>query len=241
MIFSPFNFIYFFIVLPIVLVATFFIKKLHDKEKHLSVIIGVGLLVFFVRIMLVFFQSWIGIMPYILPDVIFYTLLMIFGIVYSTFYVLKVEKITFQELGFTRQALWRNIGLGFLGLLPLIAMFPLVVLLTGIRINPFVTWEKVVIGITFGLILAGFFEEIMFRGIMQKHFMEITDEKYTVLGTTTIFVATHIGYLPLVGFGIIYIFLTVMALLLSYFRLKFGLISCSILHGGIVFILVLFV
>lgn len=241
MIFSPFNFIYFLIVIPVVLVATIFLKKFHDKEKHLEVIIGVGLLVFFVRIMLVLFQTWIGIMPYILPDVIFYTVLMLFGVVYSTFYTLKVEKTTLQDLGFTTQDLWKNIGVGLLGLLPLIALFPLVIFLTGIRIDPLVTWEKIVIGVTFGLVLAGYFEEVMFRGIIQKHFMEVVDEKYAVLGTTAIFVATHIGYLPLSGFGIFYIFLSVMALLLSYFRLKFGLISCSILHGGIVFILVLFV
>jgi len=201
----------------------------------------VSLLLFFVRIMLVVFQNTIGVMPYIIPDVVFYSILMVFGVVFSTFFLMKVENKTFEDIGFVKDEIPKNILVGLLGFLPLIGMFPLILFLTGIQINYLVTWDKIVIGIVFGLILGGYYEEIMFRGIIQNHFMEITDEKYTVLGTAAVFVATHIGYLPFIGFGIMYIFLTVMALILSYFRLKFNQISCAILHGGIVFILVLFI
>ncbi|MHA1895679.1 MAG: CPBP family intramembrane glutamic endopeptidase [Candidatus Helarchaeota archaeon] len=180
-------------------------------------------------------------MPYILPNIVFYTILMVFGVGFSILYVLKVEQVEFEEIGFVKENLLKNIGIGFLSFLPLIGMFPLLIILTGIQLNFVITWEKIYIGIVFGLILGGFYEEVMFRGIIQNHFMEITDEKKVVLYTAAVFVATHIGYLPFSGFGIMYIFLLVMALLLSYLRLKFSQVSCAILHGGIVFILILFI
>ena len=180
-------------------------------------------------------------MPYIMPDIVFYSILMIFGVVFSTFYLLKVEKKSFEEIGFEKEEVPKNILIGLLGFLPLIAMFPVLIFLAGIQINYLISLEKIIIGIVFGLILGGYYEEVMFRGIIQNHFMEITDEKFTVLGTAAVFVVTHIFYLPFTGFGIMYVFLTVMALILSYFRLKFNQISCAILHGGIVFILVIFV
>jgi membrane protease YdiL (CAAX protease family) len=120
-------------------------------------------------------------------------------------------------------------------------MFPVVLLLGNVLISMSITWEKIVLGIEFGLILGGFYEEVMFRGIIQNHFMKIITEKKAVLLTAGVFIATHMGYLPFTGFGIFYIFLSVMALLLSWLRLKCNQISCAILHGGIVFILVLFV
>ncbi|MHA1145501.1 MAG: CPBP family intramembrane glutamic endopeptidase [Candidatus Helarchaeota archaeon] len=241
MIFSPVNLLYFVIVAPVVLIVTYFMSRLDEDQKHLTIICILGALLFFVRIMLVVFSPTIGVMPYIFPDVIFYTILMFFGVAFSTFYLLKVEKKTFAEIGFKKDGMAKNILVGLLALLPLIAMFPLLLILAGIQISLLITWEKIVLGIVFGLILGGYYEEVMFRGIIQNHFMAITDEKNTVLFTALVFVATHIGYLPFSGFGIMYLFLFVMALELSYLRLKFNQISCAILHGGIVFILVLFI
>jgi len=103
-----------------------------------------------------------------------------------------------------------------------------------------ITWEKVVLGINFGL-LAGIYEEGMFRGIIQKHISTLTSDKRTIIFTALIFTATHLFYLPFIGYGIYYIFVFVMALLLSILKLKFDLLSCFILHAGIVFILILFV
>lgn len=241
MVFSPINFLYFAIVGPVVIIVTLLIMKFEITKKHVTTIVIISLLLFFVRIMLVLFQNTIGVMPYIIPDIVFYSILTVFGVVFSTFFLLKVENKTFEDIGFIKDEIPKNILVGLLGFLPLIAMFPLLLLLTGIQINFLVTWDKILIGIVFGLILGGYYEEIMFRGIIQNHFMEITDEKYTIIRTAAVFVATHIGYLPLTGFGIMYVFLTVMALILSYFRLKFSQISCVILHGGIVFIIVLFI
>jgi len=241
MVWYPTNLIYFLIVIPIVLIVTLLTWKLNKNEKHLAIIIILGVLLFFVRIMLVMFQATIGVMPYIYPDLVFYLILMIFGVAYSVFYTLKVENKTFEEIGFVRESILKDAAFGFLGILPLLALFPLLLLLTSIQIDLSITWEKITLGIMFGLILGGFYEEVMFRGIIQNHFMEITDKKKAVIYTAAVFVATHIGYLPFVGFGIMYLFLAVMALILSYLRLKFSQFSCAILHGSIVFILIIFI
>jgi membrane protease YdiL (CAAX protease family) len=237
---SP-NLTYFLFILVVTPFIILIIRKLNARGKDLAIIIFLSLFLFYVRIMLIFYQDTIGIMPYILPDITFYIILTIFGVSFSIFYVLKVEKRTFAEIGFTRGHNIRNIGMGLLSFLPLIALFPAIIILGNVQISPVITWEKVVLGIGFGLVLGGFYEEVMFRGIIQNHFMQLTTQKKAVLLTAGVFVATHIGYLPFTGFGIFYVFLTVMALLLSCLRLKYNQISCAILHGGIVFTLILFV
>ncbi len=235
------NLTYFIFILAVAPIIVLISRKMNAKGKDLILIIVLSLFLFYVRIMLVVYQDTIGIMPYISPDITFYTILTIFGVSFSIFYVLKIEKKTFAEIGFSREQNLKNIGMGLLSFLPLMALFPAISILGNVQISPVITWEKAVLGIGFGLILGGFYEEVMFRGIIQNHFMQLTSNRKAVLLTAGVFVATHIGYLPFTGFGIFYIFLTVMALLLSYLRLKYNQISCVILHGGIVFILVLFV
>ena len=243
MVFSPINFIYFLIVIPVVLGIGFLLWKLKEKENTFAIIIGLSLLLFFVRIMLVVFQTTIGVMPYILPDIVFYTILMVFGVSFCTIYLYKIENKSLQDIGFNKENLLRDIGMGFLGFLPLIAMFPLLLFLTGIEILLAFTWEKIVIGIVFGLILGGYYEEVIFRGVIQDHVNELCEgnEIKTMFLTSLIFVATHLFYLPFTGFGIMYVFIFVMAMLLSYLRIHCSQVSCAILHGGIVFILVLFI
>jgi len=243
MIYSPINFIYFLIVVPVVLVIGILLWKLKEKENTLLMIIGLSCLLFFVRIILVVFQNTIGVMPYILPDIVFYTLLMVFGVSFCTIYLYKIEKKTLQEIGFNKENLLRDIGVGLISLLPLIAMFPLLLFLTGIQITLAITWEKIVIGIVFGLVLGGYYEEVIFRGVVQDHVNELCEgnEVKTMLITSAIFVATHLFYLPFSGFGIMYAFIFVMAMELSYLRIHLSQVSCAILHGGIVFVLVLFI
>ncbi|MHA1382988.1 MAG: CPBP family glutamic-type intramembrane protease [Candidatus Helarchaeota archaeon] len=204
-------------------------------------IIVLSTLVFIVRFILIFFGYTIGIMPYLKDDILFYSLLALFGVLFTIFYLTKIEKKTFEEVGWEIKDIRKNVIFGLLSFIPLILMIPLLIILTGIQVVIQITWEKIILGICFGLLLAGIFEETMFRGIIQNDFMELTTEKKTVLLTTIVFTATHIGYLPFDGYGIYYIFVFIMALLLSILRLKLNLLSCYILHGGIVFILIIFV
>ena len=237
------NLYYFVIVIPIVVITSLILLKVQDKLNSLLKIIILSILLFFVRIMLVFFSDTIGIMPYIYPDLLFYSLLTIFGIFFTIFYLLKVEKLSFKSIGYKKENWKKSVLFGFLSFFPLICFFPLIIFLTGLEISIIITWEKVILGIAFGIFLGGFYEEVMFRGIIQNHFNSITNTNptKTILFTSIVFVATHIGYLPFVGYGIFYLFIFIMAVLLSILRYKFNQLACFILHGGIVFILIIFV
>ncbi len=168
---------------------------------------------------------------------------MIFGVSFCTIYLYKIEKKSLQEIGFNHEKLTKNIGMGLLGFLPLILMFPFLLFLTGIEVSFAISWEKIVIGIVFGLVLGGYYEEVIFRGVLQDYVNKICGENNikTITLTSIIFVATHLFYLPFIGFGIMYLFIFIMAMELSFLRIYGSQVSCAILHGGIVFILILFV
>jgi hypothetical protein len=90
MTYNPIDLFYFVFILVVAPFILLLIWKLNKKEKHLLIIIVLGLFLFYVRIMLVVYRDLIGIMPYIFPDIIFYTLLTIFGVIFSIFYVINV-------------------------------------------------------------------------------------------------------------------------------------------------------
>ena len=115
--------------------------------------------------------------------------------------------------------------------------------ITGIEIAnpPIISPEKIVISLSFA-ILGAIYEEFMFRGIIQNHLNELVDNDWKIIFyTAAIFTATHVFYLPFGGFGIYYIFVFVMAVLLSWLRVKVDLIASAIVHGGIVFLLIILV
>jgi len=236
------NLLYFIIAIPIVLITFPILLKLCKDKRFLSIIIVLSLLLFSVRFILILFQDTIGIMPYLIEDVVFYSLLMIFGVIFTWFYVFKIEKVSFKEIGGNVENVKKSIIYSLLAYIPLLCLLPLMRFLTGIHISFNITAGKIIVAIAFA-VLAGFYEEIMFRGIIQNHFMEITGNniKKTILLTSITFTATHLFYLPFAGFGIYYIFVFIMALILSFLRAKYDLLACSILHSGIVFILIVFV
>ena len=127
----------------------------------------------------------------------------------------------------------------FLDYIPLVCFFPIIIILANIQISIAITLEKLIVALSFA-ILGGFYEEIMFRGIIQNNFKEIVDDdKKIIFFTALTFTVTHLFYLPFIGFGIFYIFVFVMAVILSFLRVKADQLACAILHGGIVFILII--
>ncbi|MHA1281612.1 MAG: CPBP family intramembrane glutamic endopeptidase [Promethearchaeota archaeon] len=238
------NLLYFLIVIPIALVFYIIILKLNrDKEKNIvKIILALSLLLFIVRFILTFFSETIGIMPYLKDDVIFYLILTFFGLFLTWFYVVKVEKLTFQDIGWESKNVKKSIIYGLLCFIPLILMIPLIVILGNIRISLTISIGKIIVALCFS-ILGAFYEESMFRGIIQNHISQLVKDNFikTIFLTALIFTLTHLFYLPFDGFGIYYIFVFIMALLLSILRIKSDQISCAILHGGIVFILIIFV
>jgi membrane protease YdiL (CAAX protease family) len=236
------NLAYFIITIPIVLISFPILSKLYKYKKILSLILVLSILLFLVRFILIFFQDTIGIMPYLIEDVIFYGLLMIFGIIFTWVYVFKIEKVSLSEIGGKLENVKKSIIFSLLAYIPLLCLLPVMQLLTGIHISFNITLGKIMVAISFA-ILAGVYEEILFRGIIQNHFMEITKNNInkSIWLTSITFTITHLFYLPFTGFGIYYIFVFIMALILSLLRAKCDLLACSILHSGIVFILIVFV
>ncbi len=239
--FTATNLFYFLIVLPPMCLLFYYLPRLVKNDNHVGKILVVSCALFFVRIMLVVFADSIGVMPSVKPELVFYSLLTLFGVGFSIFNVKHVEQRTFADFGWHSSKLGKDVLMGVLGLVPLFAFLPIVYFSTYLVLSSVFTFEKFVLAATFGIILGGFYEEVMFRGIIQYYVGQITTKKRTILYTAIIFVVTHIGYLPFDAFGIFYWFLLLMALELSYLRAKYSAISCAILHGGIVFVLVLLV
>ncbi|GAI77105.1 unnamed protein product, partial [marine sediment metagenome] len=206
------NLLYFIIAIPIVLITFPILSKLCKDKRFLSIIIVLSFLLFSVRVILILFQDTIGIMPYLIEDVIFYGLLMVFGVIFTWFYVIKIEKVAFKDIGGNVENVKKSIIYGLLAYIPLLCLLPLMRFLTGIQISFNITPGKIIVAVAFA-VLAGFYEEIMFRGIIQNHFMEITKNNInkSIFLTSIVFTATHLFYLPFAGFGIYYIFVFIMA------------------------------
>lgn len=240
------NLLYFAIVAPILLVSTLLIKRLYKNEEKNSLIIIISLCVilFIFRLTLVFFGETIGIMPYITGDVLFYPLLCVFGLIFTWFYLTKIEKKSLKEIGYEIEDIKKSVLSGLIGLIPLFCMMPLMIFLTEIAIpaSISITPEKVAVGLAFGL-LGAFFEEIFFRGIIQNRISDLVnnDEKKEILIVSLIFAISHLFYLPFTGCGIYYVFVFILALILSWLRIHYDQIATGIVHGGIVFILIILV
>lgn len=239
------NLWYFAIAAPIILLFLPFIVKLYKNEvnNRINIIISLATLLFIIRLVLVFFGATIGIMPYLVEDALFYSLLLAFGLLFTFYYLFKVENSNLKEIGFETENIKRSILFGVIGIAILMCITPLIMILTDIEIAnpPHISLEKIIISLSFA-ILGAVYEEIMFRGIIQNHLTKLIDNNWKIIiFTALIFTATHLFYLPFTGFGIYYIFVFIMALLLSWLRIYVDLISSAIVHGGIVFLLIILV
>ena len=237
--FFPINLLYFAFTIPIAIITFIILRKIKPQNNLLIKLIILSMFLFIVRLTLVFFADTIGIMPYLKEDVIFYTLLMIFGVIMTVIYVNKIEQVSFKEIGWNLQDIKKSVVYGLVGFIPLVCFFPIIMLLANIQISIAITTGKIIVALSFA-ILGGFYEEIMFRGIIQNKFTEFfDDDKKIILFTALTFTITHLFYLPFIGFGIFYIFVFVMAVILSILKEKSDQLACAILHGGIVFVLII--
>ncbi len=242
--FHAINLTFFLVLAPILLIGLYFLSRLNsDKEgNRIKLLIVLPVFLFVIRLFLVFYADTIGTMPYLVEDVVFYLLLMVFGLVFTWFYVVRIDKSSFKELGWEVVNAKKSIFYGLVFCIPLFLLMPLIVFLTNIQISINITPGKVIVAVAF-TVLGAFYEEIMFRGVIQNHLAKLTNnnDKKTIIYTALIFTLTHLFYLPFDGFGIYYIFVFIMAILLSILRLKTDQLACAILHGGIVFLLIVLV
>ena len=173
---------------------------------------------------------------------IFYSLLLGFGLLFTWYYLYRIEKSNLKNIGFKTENIKRSVFYGLIGIIPLMAMTPLIIFLTHIDITfpPNISAEKIIISLSFSL-LGAIYEEVMFRGIIQNHVKELVDNEWKIIiFTAVIFTLTHLFYLPF-DYGIYYIFVFVMAILLSWLRIHVDLFACAITHGCIVFLLIVLV
>ena len=133
--FYPINLIYFTITLPLAIIFYIILLKIKPQNNYLMNLIILSIFLFIVRITLVFFADTIGIMPYLKEDVIFYTLLMIFGVLMTYIYVNKIEKVSFKDIGWEVQDVKKSVVYGLVGYVPLLCFFPLIILLANIQIS----------------------------------------------------------------------------------------------------------
>ena len=242
--FISINLIYFCLASPVILIAFYGINKLNQQSQpnYKLKILVVSIALFIVRVLLVLFKDSIGIMPYLIEDIVFYGTLTTFGLGITYFFIRFIEKTKIDMLDFKCADLKKNIAYTLLGFIPLILMFPLILNLTNIAISYTFTFGKVIVALCF-VLLGACYEEIMFRGFIQDYFSKIFNKRKfkIVLSTALTFTLTHIFYLPFTGFGIYYIFVFNMAFILSILKIYGNLIPCALLHGGIVFILIIFV
>ena len=131
--FYPINLVYFIIIIPIVAIFYVIIINLKKKENYSLNIVILSMLLFIVRICLVIFANTIGIMPYLIEDVIFYSLLLTFGITFTIVYVLRVEKVSFKEVGWEIKDVKKSILFGLIGYIPLVCFFPIIIILSNLQ------------------------------------------------------------------------------------------------------------
>ncbi|MHA1148737.1 MAG: CPBP family intramembrane glutamic endopeptidase [Promethearchaeota archaeon] len=238
------NLLYYVYATPIVVIFCYALSFLNSNKKNnkIKIVIILCFFLFLIRYGLVIFGETVGIMPYLVEDVLFYSLLTIFGLILTWFYAFKIEKVSLEEIGWKIEDIKKSILFGLLGFIPLILMFPLILFLAEIKLAVNITYGKIIVALGF-TILGAFYEEIMFRGIIQNHINDLIkgNSRKTIVYTAALFTITHLFYLPFTGFGIYYIFVFIMALILSSLRIKYDQLACAILHGGIVFILIIVV
>lgn len=239
--FEPLSSIYFIVVIPVLFIIAQLIKKEIIKKNNKKIIFYLVIATFFVRFFLVFFKGLIGSMPHLKETVFFYLTLSIFGNLIAYFYITKYEEKKIGDYGFLLNNWKISLKRAMIWSIPLLLMFPLILFAGNLQLS-FPNWERFVIATAFGLGLGGFYEEVMFRGVIQMRLKEEVGEKQIIKYMALIFTATHIFYLPLEAHGLYYIFVFVMGYILSYIKEKYDdLFACSLLHGGIVFIMILFV
>lgn len=197
---------------------------------RVSVILGI---LFLTRILLIIFP--VGIFPSLEPDIIFYASVLAAGTAFMMLYLLKIEDVSLEELGFKRNRMILGLIFGVLASFGLLLLSALALIpFSGIPINLYLTPEKIAVAVLFAL--GGIYEETFFRGLLQNYFQEKYGEYRAILIQSGLFLAIHIGYLPFTGFGIYYLIIFSMALVLGVLRSKFDLYSSSTCHVLYVFL-----
>ncbi|MBD3352837.1 MAG: CPBP family intramembrane metalloprotease [Candidatus Lokiarchaeota archaeon] len=230
--------LWFFIAFIPLILLTFVGLNILKKKKNEKIIyrfILIEILLFLTRVFLLVFDM--GAFPYLVMDPIFYILAFIMGVLLMYVYLYKVEKKDFAYIGWFRENLnlFKDIVAGILGCVILVVIS--VLLMMGLSDYTLITEfnisiDKFVTALFFGF--GAIYEEWFYRGFLLKY--EKLNERNRVIFSSLMFVGIHLGYLPLTGYGMFYISITIMAFMLAFLAKKFSILSSTVAHGLFVFI-----
>lgn len=231
------NLLFFAAFLPIVFVALLIVNLLKNKypEKIWIRFLVIEMVLFLTRVFLLLFNM--GSFPELEMDPVFYTLAFFMGLVMMFVYVTKIERINLSEIGWKlkNNHVEKQILLGLVGcVVLLIVSVGLMMLLIDYELNTSLSVDanQFITALFFGL--GAIYEEWFFRGLIHKQ--ESLSSTQKVLISSAMFLGIHIGYLSFIGFGVYYITMAMMALLLGFLAEKVGIISSATAHGVYVFI-----
>ena len=231
------NLFYFVIFTPILIGALLIAYKFNDeKYRYLrfGIIIGIFLLT---RIFLTIFN--VGIFPSLVNDILFYVLAFTMGMVLVCIYAIKIENKDLKQMFWWPEDKVKRIYSILFGIGGAIVILLIATGLMSIFGPPAINLETeidgIIVAIFFGL--GAIYEEIFFRSILQNTLTEdLQDENKAILIQALLFTFIHLFYLPFDGYGILYLTIFLMALILGFLKSKQGLVASILAHGLFVFL-----
>lgn len=173
-----------------------------------------------------------GLVPYVADEPLFYGLFMVCCLVACWFYVRRIEGMSWAEVGWSGGRLGVSILWGVVALVIGVGLLlPLSSIETSsLRLTP----GMFVVAATFGLALGGFFEETVFRGVIQTRMVARMTVPRAIALQAAMFSAGHIFYFPFDEHAFFYLGTFMIGLVGGVLRHKVSLLSAVILHGGLV-------
>lgn len=227
---------------PVFLIAWYFLARIEGKKyRYLRYLIVIAVL-FLTRLFLVIFD--LGVFPNLEYDPLFYALALVFGILFTFYYLQKIEHFySFEQMGWRfetvsskqRSQVRDILNHLFIGLIGGIIILLMAALLTGL-VEPVdlsaltFTLDKIITVILFAL--GGIYEEGFFRGLLQTDFTEKYGSIQANLYQALAFLAIHTFYFPFSFLGLVnYLVIFIMALILGLIKAKYSLYASSVAHS----------
>jgi len=229
------NYFFFVIFIPLVIIILIILNYLKEEKYKYHRFALICIILLIGHIILPFYNM--GIFPYLKYDYLFYFLLFLVGIIFTSIFLLKIEKKSFLEIGWQSSNIVRDIGIGIIVAIFLLFLSAILTLsFNNINFNDIsLNYEKI-LTITF-FALGAIYEEILFRGILQKELEEDFSLPSALLIQAFLFLSINLFYFPFDALGFInYCLIFIMAILFGLLAYKYSLYCSTTAH--ILFVLI---
>jgi len=228
------SYLFFIIFVPIIIAGYFILMYLDEEKYKYTQYILISAILLFGHIILPYFN--VGIFPHLTYDFLFYALLFASGMIFSILFIKYIKKRTFKEIGWDSSNILKDIIIGFFfGLLLLIIAALLTALSQDLALDQIsFSSEKIITVIFFAA--GAIYEEILFRGAMQKDLEQKYSIKKAIIIQGLAFFAINLFYFPfdiggIISYGIM-LFLSFLMGILAY---KYSLYCSTTAH--VIFVL----